>query len=93
VIGHSRIGSFRRRRDAISGRDLTERAGFVHESLRERQRQWDVRFARSVPGRSVGGVVSARAVGGCTGDPATGDFSDAKVIKKFGDVPDDLSAL
>jgi hypothetical protein len=28
-----------------------------------------------------------------TGDPATGDFSDAKVIKKFVDVPDDLSAL
>jgi hypothetical protein len=28
-----------------------------------------------------------------TGDPATGDFSDANVIKKFGDVPDDLSAL
>ena len=28
-----------------------------------------------------------------TGDPATGDFSDAKVLKKFGDVPDDLSAL
>ena len=28
-----------------------------------------------------------------TGDPATGDFSDAKVIKKFGDVPNDLSAL
>ena len=26
-------------------------------------------------------------------DPATGDFSDAKVIRKFGDVPDDLSAL
>jgi hypothetical protein len=23
----------------------------------------------------------------------TGDFSDAKVIKKFGDVPDDLSGL
>jgi hypothetical protein len=29
----------------------------------------------------------------CTGDPATGDFSDAKVIRKFGDVPDDLSLL
>jgi hypothetical protein len=29
----------------------------------------------------------------CTSDSATGDFSDAKVIKKFGDVPDDLSAL
>ncbi len=28
-----------------------------------------------------------------TGDPATGDFSDAQVIKKFGDVPGDLSAL
>jgi hypothetical protein len=27
------------------------------------------------------------------GDPATGDFSDAKVIRKFGDVPDDLSTL
>jgi uncharacterized membrane protein len=27
------------------------------------------------------------------GDPATGDFSDAKVMKKFGDVLDDLSAL
>jgi allophanate hydrolase subunit 1 len=28
-----------------------------------------------------------------TGDPATGHFSDAKVIRKFGDVPGDLSAL
>jgi hypothetical protein len=28
-----------------------------------------------------------------TGDPATGDFSDAEVIRKFGDVPKDLSAL
>jgi hypothetical protein len=35
----------------------------------------------------VGAVAFSR-----TGDPATGDFSDAKVIKKFGDVPDDLSA-
>jgi hypothetical protein len=36
----------------------------------------------------VGAVAFSR-----TGDPATGDFNDAKVIKKFGDVPDDLSAL
>jgi hypothetical protein len=36
----------------------------------------------------VGAVAFSR-----TGDPATGDFSDAQVIKKFGDVPDDLSAL
>ena len=28
-----------------------------------------------------------------TEDPATGDFDDAKVIRKFGEVPDDLSAL
>src|SRR5258705_4073907 len=36
----------------------------------------------------VGAVAFSR-----TGDPATGDFSDAKVIRKFCDVPDDLSAL
>jgi hypothetical protein len=36
----------------------------------------------------VGAVAFSR-----TGDPATGDFSDAKVIRKFGYVPDDLSAL
>jgi hypothetical protein len=28
-----------------------------------------------------------------TGDPATGEFGDAKVIRRFGDVPGDLSAL
>jgi hypothetical protein len=28
-----------------------------------------------------------------TGDPATGDLGDAKVIRRFGDVPEDLSAL
>ncbi|MDA9542257.1 hypothetical protein ACM41_39810 [Bradyrhizobium sp. CCBAU 21362] len=28
-----------------------------------------------------------------SGDPATGDFGDAKLIRKFGDVPDDLSTL
>jgi hypothetical protein len=36
----------------------------------------------------VGAVAFSR-----TGDPATGDFSDATVIKKFGDVPDDLGTL
>ena len=36
----------------------------------------------------VGAVAFSR-----TGDPATGDLSDAKGIRKFGDVPDDLSAL
>lgn len=28
-----------------------------------------------------------------TGDPDTGVFGDAEVIRKFGDVPDDLSTL
>jgi len=36
----------------------------------------------------VGAVAFSR-----TGDPATGDFSDANVIRKFGNVPDDLSKL
>lgn len=28
-----------------------------------------------------------------TGDPSSGDFGDAKVIRKFGEVPDELSTL
>jgi hypothetical protein len=41
-------------------------------------------------------VIRAEALSrkpGHIGDPATGDFGDAKIIKKFGEVPDDLSAL
>ena len=37
---------------------------------------------------NVGAVAFSR-----TGDPDTGDFGDAKVLKKFGTVPDDLSGL
>lgn len=36
----------------------------------------------------VGAVAFSR-----TGDPATGQFGDAMIIKKFGEVPDDLSTL
>lgn len=36
----------------------------------------------------VGAVAFSR-----TGDPATGEFGDAELIRKFGDVPEDLSAL
>ena len=36
----------------------------------------------------VGAIAFSRS-----GDPATGDFGDAKLIRKFGDVPEDLSAL
>ena len=35
----------------------------------------------------IGAVAFSRS-----GDPATCDFGDALVIRKFGDVPDDLSA-
>jgi hypothetical protein len=36
----------------------------------------------------VGAVAFSR-----TGDPALGEFGDATVIRRFGDVPEDLSAL
>ncbi len=36
----------------------------------------------------VGAIAFSR-----TGDSATGNFGDAKVIRKFGNVPGDLSAL
>jgi hypothetical protein len=36
----------------------------------------------------VGAVAFSR-----TGDPATGDFGGATIIKKFGEVPNDLSTL
>jgi hypothetical protein len=38
------------------------------------------------------GNVGALAFGR-SGDPATGDFGDAELIRKFGDIPDDLSTL
>jgi hypothetical protein len=37
---------------------------------------------------SVGAVAFSR-----TGDPIAGEFSDAQLLKRFGDVPDDLSGL
>ena len=37
---------------------------------------------------SVGAVAFSR-----TGDPMAGEFSDAQLLKKFGDVPDDMSGL
>ena len=36
----------------------------------------------------IGAVAFSRS-----GDPALGEFSDAIVLRKFGDVPDDLSGL
>jgi hypothetical protein len=40
-----------------------------------------------VPG-SIGAVAFSR-----TGDPLIGEFGDARLLRKFGNVPDDLSGL
>jgi hypothetical protein len=37
---------------------------------------------------SVGAVAFSR-----TGDPMAGEFGDAQLLKKFGEVPDDMSGL
>ncbi len=37
---------------------------------------------------SIGAVAFGR-----TGDPLIGEFGDARLLKKFGNVPDDLSGL
>ena len=37
---------------------------------------------------SIGAVAFSR-----TGDPSIGEFGDARLLKKFGNVPDDLSGL
>ena len=60
----------------------------IHHQIAERTRQEFKAEALSRKEGHVGAVAFSR-----TGDPATGDFSDAIVIRKFGDVPDDLSAL
>jgi hypothetical protein len=44
------------------------------------------RLARAVG--HIGAVAFSR-----TGDPGSGEFGDAVILKSFGEVPDDLSAL
>lgn len=39
-------------------------------------------------GGNIGAVAFSR-----TGDPMIGEFGDAQLLRKFGDVPDDLSGL
>jgi hypothetical protein len=45
-------------------------------------------FSATMTNASAGAVAFKRA-----GDPNVGGFSDAVVLKKFGDVPEDLSGL
>ena len=44
--------------------------------------------ATKLAAQNVGALAFSRS-----GDPSTGDFEDAVVIQKFGEVPEDLSAL
>jgi hypothetical protein len=41
----------------------------------------------------AGRAMSAQSRSAAARNPATGEFGDAKLIRKFGEVPDDLSAL
>ena len=58
------------------------------KNARVRQGRCDaLKFCREAEG-SIGAVAFSR-----TGDPMIGEFSDAQLLRKFGDVPDDLSGL
>ncbi|MGY4600308.1 hypothetical protein ACVWXL_008054 [Bradyrhizobium sp. GM22.5] len=52
----------------------------------ERQRRGHAAEALSRKPGHAGAIAFSR-----TGEPSSGDFNDAKLIRKFGDVPDDLS--
>jgi hypothetical protein len=75
-----RGAAFRRRRRCIAPSEPTECFNPMAVVMRAEA------LSRQ-PGH-VGAVAFSR-----TGDPATGNFGDALVIRKFGEVPDDLSAL
>ena len=49
-------------------------------------------FLAAAVKKATGSMASAVAFSR-SGDPATGDSGDAKLIRKFGDVPEDLSSL
>jgi hypothetical protein len=50
--------------------------------------RYDVRKFCRGPAGGIGAVAFSR-----TGDPMIGEFGDAQLLKKFGNVPDDLSGL
>jgi hypothetical protein len=54
----------------------------------ERQRGRDARGGALAQPGCAGAIAFSRS-----GELATGEFGDAKLIRKFGDVPDDLSTL
>lgn len=54
----------------------------------QRQRRRDAGAGAFAQAGARGAIAFSRS-----GDPAVGEFGDAKLIRKFGDVPDDLGAL
>jgi hypothetical protein len=75
------------RRLALLGRRRRRPAGEAAECFNPNAAAMKAEALSRKPG-VVGAIAFSRS-----GDPATGDFGDAQVIRKFGDVPDDLSAL
>jgi hypothetical protein len=62
--------------------------GWRGDRMPQSRGRHDAREALSRKEGHIGTVAFSR-----NGDPATGDFRDAKVNRKSGNVPDDLSAL
>ena len=48
---------------------------------------------RQTEGARQGHGDASHALADVRGDPMIGEFGDAQVLRKFGDVPDDLSGL
>jgi hypothetical protein len=64
----------------------TEDGLFSEEALEAPSAAAAISRARTIAGTKGGAVAFARR-----GDPATGEFTDAEVLAKFGNVPADLS--
>jgi hypothetical protein len=58
------------------------------EAQERQSRQAAIAAARMLAKTAAGAVAFCRS-----GDPDTGDFQDAELLEKFGDVPDDRSTL
>ena len=85
--GESDVGSDLLRRPSLRRRRRWDCARGSHRVFQSERGRHEGRGLFRKPGY-VGAIAFSR-----TGDPATGNFSDAHVIRKFGDLREDLSAL